>query len=273
CHAWVLKGVTYFQLFLIYMFAMTSPSRAGNKVTFFITLGCLVGTPFLMASFQGASLGRMYPVWSRQRGFMSFLAVRPILTDEMITAKYRMAARCVLHIWVLVLVMTGSWLLLKGHAGDMAELSRLFFSAYPGWRGPTILGLATMLVPIITWKQLTDNLVPVLTGRKWLADGSVLGNFFLVMCLIVAGLWCGSHPELLIRIIPPLTWLAGAWVIIKALLALLAFRLALRRGVLRVESVLGIGTLARAGCRHTDPGPPAPAPGRITGPEGCRPGR
>src|SRR5208337_1270550 len=199
--------------------------------------------------------------------------VRPILTDEMITAKYRMAARCVLHIWVLVLVMTGSWLLLKGHAGDMAELSRLFFSAYPGWRGPTILGLATMLVPIITWKQLTDNLVPVLTGRKWLADGSVLGNFFLVMCLIVAGLWCGSHPELLIRIIPPLTWLAGAWVIIKALLALLAFRLALRRGVLRVEAVPGFGSLGRAGCRDTDPGPPAPAPGRITGPEGCRPGR
>ncbi len=243
CHTWGLKGVTYFQLFLIYMFAMTSPSRAGNKVTFFITLGCLVGTPFLMASFQGASLGRMYPIWFRQRGFMSFLAVRPILTDEMITAKYRMAARCVLHIWVLVLVMTGSWLLFKGYAGDMAELSRLFFRAYPGWRGPTILGLATMLVPVITWKQLTDNLVPVLTGRKWLADGSVLGNFFLVMCLIVAGLWCGSHPELLIRIIPPLTWLAGAWVIIKALLALLAFRLALRRGVVRVESVLGIGAL------------------------------
>ena len=44
-----------------------------------------------MASTQGASLGRMYPVWSKQRGFMSFLAVRPILTGEMITAKYRMA--------------------------------------------------------------------------------------------------------------------------------------------------------------------------------------
>ena len=47
CHAWVLKGVTYFQLLLIYMFAMTSRSRAGNKVTFLVTLGCLVGTPFV----------------------------------------------------------------------------------------------------------------------------------------------------------------------------------------------------------------------------------
>jgi hypothetical protein len=48
CPASVLKGMTYFQLLLIYIFAMTSPSRAGNKVTFLITLGCLVGTPLLL---------------------------------------------------------------------------------------------------------------------------------------------------------------------------------------------------------------------------------
>jgi hypothetical protein len=218
------------------IFAMTSPSRVGNKVTFMISLGCLAGTPFLMASMQGASLGRMHPDWSRQRGFMSFLAVRPILTGEMITAKYRMAARSVLHIWFLVLVMTSSWLLWKGYAGDMAEFSRLFFGAYPGWRGPTILTLAIVLVPVITWKQLTDSLVPALTGRRWLADGTVLGNFSLLICLIAAGLWCASHPESLVRIIPSLTWLAGVWVMIKALLALLAFRLALRRGLLRRRS-------------------------------------
>ena len=243
CHAWVLKGMTFFVLSLIYIFAIASPSRAGNKVTFFVTLGCLVGTPFLLASLLGSDLGLMYPAWSRQRGYMSFLAVRPILTGEMITAKYRMAARCVLHIWFLVLVMTGSWLLLKGYAGDMAECSLLFFRAYPGWRGSMILGLATVLVPIITWKQVTDSLVLGLTGRKWLVDGSALGNLFLLMCLIAAGLWCGSHPEFLVRIIPPLTWVAGVWVIIKALLAFLAFWLALRRGLLRVEQVRGICAL------------------------------
>jgi hypothetical protein len=274
CHAWVLKGVTYLQLFMIYMFAMTSPSRAGNKVTFSLTLGCMVGTPFLMASSQGASLGRMYPLWSKQRGFMSFLAVRPILTGEMITAKYRMAARCVLHIWVPVLVLTSSWLLLKGYAGDMAEFFRLFSGAYPEWRGPTILGLAAVLAPIITWKQLTDNLVPGLTGRKWLVDGSVLASMSLLMCLIAAGLWCAGHPERLVRIIPPLTWLAGVWVIIKALLALLVFRLALRRGVApRRVGPRYLCALARAGCTHIDTGPPAPAPERVAGPEGCGPGR
>jgi hypothetical protein len=212
-------------------------------VTFFITLGCLVVTPFLMASALGSDLGRMHPVRSKQRALMSFLAVRPILTGEMITAKYRLAAHCVLQIWFLVLVLTGSWLFLKGYASDMAEFTRLFFRAYPGWRGPTVLGLATLLVPVFTWKQVTDNLVPMLTGRKWLADGSILGTFILIMCLIAAGLWCGGHPERLVRIIPPLIWLAGVWVIIKALMALLAFRLAIRRGVLRVESVLGICAL------------------------------
>ncbi len=95
-------------------------------------------------------------------------------------------------------------------------------------------------MPIITWKQTTDSLVPMLTGRRWLTDGSVLGSMFFIMCLIAAALWCGSHPESLTRIIPLLIWLSGVWVVIKALLALLAFRLALGRGVLSAESVLGI---------------------------------
>ena len=199
---------------------------------------------------------------------MSFLAVRPILTGEMITAKYRMTARCVLHIWFLVLVMTGSWLLLKGYAGDMAELSRFFFGAYPGWRGRAILALAIVLVPVFTWKLLTDSLVPVLTGRRWLADGTVLGNFSLLICLIAAGLWCASHPEGLVQIIPPLTWLASVWVIIKALLPS-----GLSPGPAPGTAPRRVGprhlcVLARAGCRHNDPGLPALAPGRAAGPEG-----
>jgi len=243
CHAAVLKGTTLLVLPWVYICVMTSPNRPDNKASFPVALGCLLGIPFFMASSQGGSLGRMCPAWSRQRAFMSFLAVRPIRTGEMITAKYRMTARYVLQFWFLVLAMTGSWILLRGHADDMAGLFRLFFSTYPGWRGRVILGLAAVLAPVITWKLLTDNLVPGLTGRKWLADGSVLANMTLLMCLIAAGLWCGSHPEILVRIIAPLTWLTGIWVIIKAILALLAFRLALSRGLLRVQSVLGICAL------------------------------
>ncbi len=243
CHAWVLKGTTLLVLPWVYIFAMANPTRADNKVTFPLKLGCLLGVSFLMASSQGGDLGRMRPVWSRQRGFISFLAVRPILTGEMITAKYRMTARYVLQFWFLVLAMTGSWILLRGHADDMARLFRIFFSMYPGWRGQAILGLAAALAPVFTWKLLTDNLIPGLTGRKWLADGSVLANMTFLMCLIAAGLWCGTHLEILVRIIGPLTWLTGSLVIIKAVVALLAFRLALSRGLLRVQSVLGICAL------------------------------
>ena len=232
--------MTYFQLFLIYAFAMTTPSRAGNKVTFSITLGCLVGTPFMMAYQSGSTLGRMHPPWSKQRGFMSSLAARPILTGEMITAKYRMAAHCVLQIWCLALLMIGSWLLLKGYSSDLADYSRIFFRAYPGWRGPAILTLGALLTPIITLKLLTDHLVPGLTGRRWLADGAVLGNLFFVMGLIAAALWFASHTESLAKTVPALIWLAVGWAIIKAILAVLAFRVAVRRGVLRGESVFRI---------------------------------
>lgn len=240
CHAWIMNGLAYFQLFMIYLFAILSPSRPGNKATFSITLGCLAGTPLLMAMFQGTTLGRTSPAWSRQRGFMNFLAVRPILTGDMVSAKYRMAARSVLHQWIVVVFMITSWALWKGYAGDMADFYRSFAGRYPGWRGPAILALAALLLPIITWKHVTDTLVPVLTGRKWLQDGAVMGGLAVVMCLIAAGLWCGTHPEVLVRIIPPLIWLAGAWVMIKAVVALCAFHLALRRGLLRDESVIAI---------------------------------
>jgi hypothetical protein len=116
----------------------------------------------------------------------------------------------------------------------------MFFGAYPGWRGTTILVLAAVLSPVITWKLLTDNLVPGLTGRKWFVDGAVLGTFILLMCLIAAGLWCANHPEILVRIIAPLIWLVGALVVIKAIVALLAFRMVLRRGLLGVASIRAI---------------------------------
>ena len=54
----------------------------------------------------------------------------------------------------------------------MAALLRSFLRLYPGWRGWTVLGLAIVLAPIFTWKMLTDSLAAVLTGRRWLAEGS-----------------------------------------------------------------------------------------------------
>lgn len=168
CHAWILKGMSYSLLFTVYGFAMTSPSRPGNKFTFLVNLCSLLGTPIFMLNMFGSNLGRMQPVrpgWIQKRNPMTFLATRPILTGDFITAVYRLAARCVLHVLLLSLALTTSWVFLKGYAADMAWLVGLFFSAYPGWKGGVILVLSIALVPVMSWKLLTDNLVLAVTGR------------------------------------------------------------------------------------------------------------
>ena len=233
CHAWILKGMSYSLLFTIYGFAMTTPSRPGNKFTFLVNLCSLLGTPIFMLNMFGSNLGRMQPVqpaWAKRRNPMTFLATRPILTGDFITAVYRLAARCVLHVLLLSLALTTSWVFLKGYTADMAWLVRLFFSAYPGWKGGAILLLSIALVPVMSWKLLTDNLVLAVTGRRWIADAAVLGSVALLMGLLAAAIWCGTHLEIIPQIIPPVIWLCAVWVIVKMVLALLAFRMALRKG-------------------------------------------
>lgn len=238
CHAWILKGMYYSLIFTVYGLAMTSPSRPGNKFTFLVNLCSLLGTPIFMLNMFGSNLGRMQPAWVKKRNPMTFLATRPIVTGDFITAIYRLAARCVLHVLLLSLALTTSWLFLKGYTADMAWLIRLFFSAYPGWKGGAIIALSIALVPVMSWKLLTDNLVLAVTGRRWIADAAVLGSVALLMGLLAAALWCGTHLEMIPQIIPPLIWLSAIWVLIKIVVALLAFRLALRRGLLTEKSVL-----------------------------------
>ena len=240
CHAWILKGMCYSLLFTVYGLAMTSPSRAGNKFTFLVNLCSLLGTPVFMLNMFGSNLGRMQPAWVKKRNVMTFLATRPILTGDFITAIYRLAARCVLHVLLLSLALTTSWLFLKGYTGDMAWLVRLFFSAYPGWKGGTILVLSIALVPVMSWKLLTDNLVLAVTGRRWIADAAVLGSVTVLMGLLAAALWCGTHLEIIPQIIPPVTWACAVWVIVKLAVAIVAFRLALKRGLLTEQSVVRI---------------------------------
>ena len=143
----------------------------GKTLAFRIGLGCMLGMPLIMAGSQGAALGRMRPVRSKQRGPITFLAIRPILTGDMLDAKYRMITRNVIQIWLVTLAITGTVVLVKGQAGDVAEILRSFLQLYPGWRGWAILGLAIGLAPVLTWKLLTDSLVggahgPALACRR-----------------------------------------------------------------------------------------------------------
>ena len=114
----MLKGVIFFLLCLDAAMYLWVPQ--GKTLAFRIGLGCMLGMPLIMAGSQGAALGRMRPIRSRQRGPITFLAIRPILTGDMLDAKYRMITRNVIQIWLMTLAITGAVVLVKGQAHDVA---------------------------------------------------------------------------------------------------------------------------------------------------------
>lgn len=111
CHDLMLKGVIFFVLCLVGAMYLFVPQ--GKTLAFRIGLGCMLGMPLMMAGSQGGSLGRMRPIWSKQRGPITILAIRPILTGDMVDAKYRMVTRNVVQIWLVTLAMTGALVLVK----------------------------------------------------------------------------------------------------------------------------------------------------------------
>jgi hypothetical protein len=236
CHRLLLTGVMYFILISVSGMYLFVPK--GKTLAFRIALGSILAMPFLMGGSQGASLGRMRPVWSRQRGFITFLAVRPITTGEMLEAKYRIAARSVVQIWVLTLATATVVVLVKGQVEDVSDLLKSFLWLWPDSRGVAVLALAIVLAPLYLWKLFTDNLVPALTGRRWLADGSVFLGLIMLISMIAVGLWLPLHPAYIPRTVPILIWLAAIIVLVKFVVSYLAFRVALQRGLLELRSVL-----------------------------------
>jgi hypothetical protein len=236
CHGMLLVGTIYALLFPVAGMYLRVPQD--KTLAFRIALGSIVAMPFMMAGSQGVTLGRMRPPWSKQRGLITFQAVRPITTGAMLEAKYRLAARSAVHVWVLTLAVSATLVLIKGQAADVGEILRSFLRLYPGWRGITSLGLAVVLAPVYIWKLYTDSLVPVLTGRRWLADGAVLLSVILLMSLICVGVWLPLHPAYIPRIVPILIWLAAVFVLVKFIVSYFAFRVALGQGLLELRSLL-----------------------------------
>jgi hypothetical protein len=238
CHDPMLSGVMI--LMQIIMAAMYLWIPADKQFAHRIGLAAVLTMPVMMAGSQGSSLGRMRPLRTKQRGFITFIAVRPIMIGELVAAKYRLVTRHVGFIWLMTIAAATALVLVKGQASDVAGLLRSFLQAHPGWRGWTTLGLVIVLVPIYTWKLLTDHLAAVLSGRRWLADGSVFLGTLILLALIGATGWYVEHVDLLPRHLAIGVWVLAFLVIVKCVVALVGFSAALGRGLIDMRSVLGV---------------------------------
>jgi hypothetical protein len=236
CHGAILNGVMI--LMQIIMAAMYLWIPSSKQFAHRLALALILGMPLMMAGSLGGSLGRMRPPRTRQRGFITFIAVRPIMIGQLVEAKYRFVTRYVGFIWLMTVGMATALVLVKGQASDVAELLRSFLRAHPGWRGWTTLGLLIVLVPIYTWKLMTDHLVAALSGRRWLGDGSVILGTLLLLTVVGAIGWYVEHMDLLPRHLAIAAWIVAFLVLVKCAVAIIGFRVALGRGLIDVRSVL-----------------------------------
>jgi hypothetical protein len=192
----------------------------------------------------GTAFGLFRPFWSHQRGLAqrnTFIATRPMTSARLVAAKYRMAAASVLINWTLMVVGTTCWLVVSDNLDTAAILVRDFFAHYPGGKGVAVIVLTCILLPALSWRFLTGSLVPVLTGRRWVADGAVWLYLSLLAALGGFGFWLASlTPEQRTRLYPAIPFLVVGIVLVKGAAALAGFRAVLERRLMSWRNIGGV---------------------------------
>ena len=117
------------------------------------------------------------PSWTIVATFSSantFIATRPMTTAGLVAAKFRMAAASVLVSWVLA--VAGTIVLacrLRQPRQCRGTRARNSSAVTPVAEASRSSSLSCILLPALSWRFLTGTLAPVLTGRRWVADGAV----------------------------------------------------------------------------------------------------
>jgi hypothetical protein len=150
-------------------------------------------------------------------------------SGAIVAAKMRMALMTVLLSWAFILAGTAACVMLSRSLPAAILTWRRFAALYPDGRALFICGLACVLMPAVMWKLLTDGFPFVLTGRKWIADGAVWLYLAGLIALASGGLWLGNHLDQLPRVLAIAPWLVALAAILKASLAAVAYRSAMRR--------------------------------------------
>jgi hypothetical protein len=243
CHGLMLNGFVSVILFMIWGVLLLRQGHGTPEwlaLIFFILPIVIVTT----IAATGISLGRLRPFWSHIRGFVredTFVATRPMTTARLVASKFRMAAESVCLNWALAVAGTTGWLVSSDNLDNATILVHDFFRHYHGGKGIAIIALTSILLPALSWRLLTAALVPVLTGRRWIAEGAVWLYLSLVVSLGGCGLWLTrSEPSHVARLYSSIPVLVAVVAILKGAAAVTAFRATLQRGLLSWRNIAGI---------------------------------
>ena len=243
CHGLMLNGFVSVILFVIWGILLL---RQGHGTPEWLVLIFTILPIVLVMTIAatGTAFGMFRPFWSHERGVAqpaTFIAIRPMATARLVAAKFRMAAASVIFNWTLAVVGTICWLLVSDNRDNAAVLARDFLSRYPGGRGFAVIALTSILLPVLSWRLLTGSLVPILTGRRWVADGAVWLYVSFLAALGAFGLWFAkSEPSELARYYPAIPFLVAGIVLVKGATAVAGFYAALERGLMSWRNIAGV---------------------------------
>lgn len=195
----------------------------------------LVGFLPLYMGLLGLDLGGvLYKgqwIHDARAGCHPFVGLRPLSDGEIVLAKMRMAARCTLTSWGLVLLVVGMTLALTGAWRELSAAPIL--EPFSGWE--VVVGVvagATILV-VITWLRLVDNLWVGLSGEPWLIRAVAIIGSVAWLPLSYSVWWLYQRPTGLAT----LQTMAIAAVAAKLALAAWLARKLVRRRILGAPSV------------------------------------
>jgi hypothetical protein len=200
----------------------------------------MFGLPVVLAGAVGPGLAKFKPVWIKNGGVMTFVAIRPLTSGQIVFTKFLMAARSALLTWVISLSLALSWILLSGKFDAVMTLARDFLNRYSGQRSMAIVALGVVVLLSLTWKQMTDGFAAGLSGRAWI--GALPSGIFLagVIILTSVGLSAVNHREWLswLFFLISIGLVLGA--VFKCALAIFAFQSVLRRRLMTWRAVTGV---------------------------------
>jgi len=243
CHGLVLPVYLGSILCSIWMVLLLSQRSVYPPLHLALILGLLVAIPVVLAAAVGPSLGRFRPFWAGNRGFITFLAVRPMTSWKLLVAKLRMTVASVMVTVAFAVFGTILWIIASNNLSSLASLSRDLAVRYPGGRGLAILALAVLLMPVLVARQSTGGFANVLSGRRWIADGASWIFMAGAAILCSTGAWLANHREAIRHLYEVVPWLVVGAAMIKGTVAIAVFRAVVRRRLIdwpAIWSILGV---------------------------------
>jgi hypothetical protein len=167
-------------------------------------------TPAVMATFVAATVAKS------SAGSLT----RPMTDASLIIAKLKATIRSALITWLLVIVFTAIALELSGTAPVIVDGARWLAEVVGAPRAAVAIVLGLVALAGSTWKQLVQSLAIGMSGRAWLAKGSLFLTLSLLALVPPSARWLSHSKPAMAALWTAIPSIAATLVAIKTLAAL-----------------------------------------------------